>query len=340
MQISKCKIKRTVTLTFAICALHFAMLLNALGAAPPKRSPQGTKVSITTRLDKTALWVGDTLNYTIQTIHDRDVEFVLDNLKKENLSLVPFVVRAITIQRGEWVQNRKLLEITLLLSSYESGKTELTIPSFNLYYFKRLPGIEKKESVAEAIRVPATKVGLRSTLSGGPPKPRDSKPILATDIRRRWIPLLLGLAGMVFLAVRSVRWVWIALHGERASKRRLSRQARDKLVQDSLMRIRMIGRESPDDLLQFYTEVSQFLRQYLSQCLEIDAVGLTPDEIEAALEKAGKRGPIAPQIKAILEQCDAVRYGKDGLRLGRERQTGLLEAVERIVSSPKIGIGK
>lgn len=309
------------------------LLLSALGASPPiKTGPQTAKVSIKTNLDKTALWVGDTLTYTIQAIHDRDLEFALDNLKKDHPPLSPFVVRHISIHQGEWVENKRILEVTLLLSTYETGKTELTIPSFNLYYFIRAAGMGKKESSAEAVQVPATKVGLRSTLISGQLTPRDSKPVAATDSMRGWIALLLGLAGTAFLTVRSLRWVRMNLHIERPTRRRLSRQARIKFVQENLARFRAIRGESPEDLTHFYTQVSQFLRQYLSQCLEIEAIGLTPEEIETSVRTTNDS--LAQQIRAILEQCDQVRYGKDGLRFGQEHQTELLEAVARVVTSP------
>jgi hypothetical protein len=210
---------------FKLFTLHFALvLLITLVAATTQKNPRAAKDSVTTHLDRTALWVGDTLNYRIQAIHDRDVELVVENLRQENLSLAPFVVRGITVQHSEWGQSKKLLHVTLLLSTYDTGKTELTIPSFNLYYFVREAGLGKKDSPAEAIQVPATKVGLRSTLVGGPLKPRDSKPIGAPNLSRGWMALFLGLAGIVFLAGRSVRWAWIALHRERPIRKRLSQR--------------------------------------------------------------------------------------------------------------------
>lgn len=316
--------------------LHLSIVfLVALGAAPKKKSPQEAKISITTHLDRTALWVGDTLSYTIQAIHDRDVEFVLDNLKKENLSLAPFVVRAITIQQGEWGQNKRLLEVSLLLNSYESGKTELTIPPIHLYYFKGEARLIKKDALAEAVQVPATRVGLRSALLGGQLKAREFKPIPTLDLRRGLVALLLGLAGMIFLAIRSVRRGWMILHNERPRKKRISRRARVKFVEESLARIRAIRGESPQDQSRFYTEVSQFLRQYLSLWLEIEAASLTPEEIGMVLEKANVNGYLAQQIKTILEQCDMVCYGKDGLRSGGALRDQVLDGVERIVRSPQ-----
>lgn len=310
------------------------LLLITLGAAPPaEKGPKGLKVSITTRLDKTALWVGDTLNYTIRVIHDRDLEFVLDNLKKENLPLAPFVVHGVTIHQGDWAQDKKLLEVTIRLSSYEFGKTELTIPPFNLYYFKGETGRKAEDALAEAVQVPAVRVGLRSTLSGNELKPRDFKPLSDIDLRWGIGALLLGLTGMTFLAVRGVRGAWRTFHTRRQAKGCLSPRVRQKLAEEGLERIRSIRGETLEELTLFYTEVSQFLREYLSQWLEIEAPGLTPEEIGMALEKANVEGPLAQEIRNVLEQCDAVHYGKDGLRLGGDLRDQIFGAMERIVRS-------
>lgn len=238
--------------------LHLlVVLLITLGAAPPdQKSPGAAKVLITTRLDKTALWVGDILSYRIQVIHDNDLQFVLENLKKERLPLAPFDVRGVTIQQGDWTQNKMLLEITLRLSSYETGRTDLTIPSFNLYYFQPEVGTKGEDAVAEAVQVPATTVGLRSTLRGSQFELRDFKPISETDLRRGLAALLIGLIGMAFVGLRTVRWTWANLQRGAQPRRRLGPRALRELAEKNMGRIRTIGGETPENLNLFYTEVS------------------------------------------------------------------------------------
>ncbi|NIM21449.1 MAG: hypothetical protein GTN64_03375, partial [Candidatus Latescibacteria bacterium] len=79
---------------FSLCiALSLILLSLAVPAATPPAKKSPPKVSITTRLDHTAMWVGDLIHYTVRALHDKDIEFVLDNIHKENFSLAPFVVR-------------------------------------------------------------------------------------------------------------------------------------------------------------------------------------------------------------------------------------------------------
>src|SRR4029434_10163105 len=106
-----------------------------IGAAnPPAKSRRG-KIAVSTHIDKTAIWVGDTLEYEIRAVHDKDVDLVLDNLKKENLNFAPFVVRDIAIRQRSYGSSKNVSEITLSLATYESGKPDLRIPPFSLYYF-------------------------------------------------------------------------------------------------------------------------------------------------------------------------------------------------------------
>lgn len=315
--------------------LCLAILLIALGATTAAQRPSPSpKVSITSRVDKTAVWIGDTLNYTIEIVHGADIEFVLDNLNKESLRFAPFLIREITTQDRDWTDTKKLLEINFLLSTYEIGKSDLTIPSFLLYYFKREPTLRrlaKKELTADAVRVPALRVGFRSTLSGSPLRPRDFKPTSPVDVRQAVVALVLGLTGITFTTVHGVRKAREVLRRQRPTKIRLSARARAKAAEKQLASLQALGRQSPEDLIRFYAEAARFLRQYLSERWEIETAGLTPDEIEIALTKANVKGSLVQEIKTVLEQCDRVRYGRDGIPLGRDLRAHVLTALETIV---------
>jgi hypothetical protein len=313
----------------AICLLLSA--LTTIGAAPPaaKKAKQ-ERISITTRVDRTALWVGDTFRYTVTALHDPDIEFVWDNLKKENLNLAPFVVRDLSVRQGPFGGNKKLLEVTLFLTTYESGQTELRIPSFNLYYFPRNRAQEKaQDTPAEPVAVPPTKVGLRSTLAGEALRPRDTKEIREIAAQEWLIPLLVGLLGMTSLGVAAASWAWSALRAERPKKRSITRRTRERMVQDFLKRARGFGKESPQDHLRFYSEVSQFVREYLSEGLAIDAAGLTPDEIETALKNRGRDG-LGQPTKNILQKCEQVLYTRNGLERAEQWRDEVLAEVGRL----------
>jgi len=312
-----------------LCAL-FLLVAIELAAAPATQKPP-LPFSIATRIDRTAIWVGDPLEYTIQVIHPRNVQFVVDDLKKENLSLPPFVLRAIRAEERDWRDDRKLFEVVLLLTTYESGKSELVIPPVALYYFRRDGTVSEKEAQAQAIRVPPQKIALRSTLPGGQPKLREFKQIQPVDPTYAIGALVLGLIGMGFVGARAASGLWHAIHRDRVIKKPVSRRVRERWIQEGLQRIRQMANDPAEEPQSFYAAIGQFMRQYLTEWLDVEARGLTPLEAEQALQAAGYNGTFAQRVRTVLEQCEEAQYGKkDGgpVRNG-QHQASVLESLEQ-----------
>ena len=325
--------------TWPFLCLFLSLSLSASAASLSLRDEGSEKISIASRADKTALWPGDLLTYTVQVLHDADVELVVDYLNPEKLSLNPFVIRSLAFDERARGDKKKLLEITFLLSTYETGKNELAIPAFNLFYFRREPGFKKsdlQESIAQTVRVPPFPVGLRSTLSGSQLKLRDYKPFQRTDRKIAQSALVLGIMGMICVAGIGVKQARRRFRsGRRAKPRKASRRSRAKLAQNRLAAIQALRQGSPEELQSFYAETDRFLRELLQERLNVETAGLTADEIENALKNAPPHPFLGPEIKAVLDHCDRVRYGKDGLRVAGELSARVSEALERIVRSAR-----
>jgi hypothetical protein len=303
---------------FGSALVLLLIALATLGAAPVDKKVKDPRITVSTHLDKTAIWVGDTLRYTVRAVHDRDIEFVLDSLKKDSLNLAPFVVREVAVSQNLFDANKEVTEVTLQLATYETGQTELNIPSFVLYYFARKAGAEKSGDMpAESFPVPATRVGLRSTLTGDARRLRDSREILPVNPYRWMSAFALGFVGLAFLGVQTARRLWSASSTEKPKTRQLTRHARGRVLQDFLRTAQSIGRESREDQLRYYSELSRFIREYLGQWLETDAVSLTPEELARVLEEHGKNGLAAP-VRTLLVRCEQVLYTRQGAELGRQ----------------------
>ncbi|HSF56587.1 MAG TPA: hypothetical protein VLD83_00795 [Candidatus Binatia bacterium] len=303
-------------------------------AAAAAQKPQPL-FTIATRLDRTAIWVGDPVVYTIEVIHPRSVQFALDNLKKEDIALPPFVMRAIQAEEREWRDNQKLLRVVLHLTTYESGKPDLMIPPVALYYFKRDSALTDKEARAQAIRIPAQRIALRSTLSTGQNRLREFKEIRPVEITLAIGALVLGLIGMGFVMSRAAVRLWGVVHRDKAVKRPVSRRVRQRWVHEGLQRIRKMADDTTQEPKTFYAEISQFLRQYLTEWLAVEARGLTPMEAQEALLTAGYNGSFAQQVRTVLEQCEEAQYGKrDGgsAEDGRPK-AALLDALEQAIKT-------
>jgi hypothetical protein len=308
------------------------LALMTVGATPVQKKVKQPKIVVSTHLDRTAIWVGDTLRYTVRAIHDRDVEFVLDSLKKESLNLAPFVVRDVAVRQGPFDGNKKVTEVTLQLATYESGQPELRIPSFTLFFFTQKPGLDKSgDTPAESFAVPATRVGLRSTLIPDARRPRDSREIAAAGAERWITAFALGLAGVAFLAVQTTRRLWTSPSVEKPKARQPTRRARRRLLRDFLRAIKSIGRDE-EDQRRFYSEVSRFVREYLGQSLAIDTSGMTPDELAGILGSRRGNG-LGAQVKDLLEKCEQVLYTRQGGELGRQWRDEVERELGRLTRS-------
>jgi hypothetical protein len=317
-----------------------AMLLlppNICAAQQPAKTPQPTKaapVVITVQVDKSAIWVGDVLRYTLQVVHDANVEVVLDNFTKDRLPVTPFTVRDIEIQRGDWAGGKQAAKITLLLTTLAAGETELTVPPIQVYYFIRDAGGTKGERPVDTIAAPAVKVGLRSALVPDNLVPRTSKILPAPGLASVFTLLLLGLAGLLSLG-GYIGWrIWQRLHSDDATQK-LSREARERIAQDSLARLQVNLAASTADPRQWSGEMATAVRGLVMELYQIPAASLTPQEIEAALMEGGADMGLIAQIKTVLARCEDLRYGKDS-SAGSGLREQLLQAVERVMQSPQL----
>jgi hypothetical protein len=298
------------------------------GAQPEKKLP----VTVTPQVDKTAIWVGDDVRYTIRAVHDANVEMVLDNFTKERLPLAPFVIRDIDIQRKEWAGDKGAVEITLLLTTFETGKPELTIPLIPIYYFVREPGQSEKERPVDSVPAPAMPIGLRSALVTESLIPRTAKPPASPGFALAFAPLGLGLVGLLSLGAYGGWRAWEKYHPNETSGQ-LTREAREKIVRDSLARLRNDVATSGDDPRQWSSAIASALRAMVGELLQIPAAAQTPEEIEASLKQSGTDASLTGQTKTVLVQCDELRYGRGGG--GPALRAQLVQAAERVMQSPR-----
>src|SRR5437667_2885286 len=93
------KVSRKFILLFSLALLLSTQ--HVWGQKPPsvplpQAVPLPPNMTLTTRLDRTAVWVGDQFHYMIMVEYPVDYEFVLDNLTKETVNMDPFQVVDVT----------------------------------------------------------------------------------------------------------------------------------------------------------------------------------------------------------------------------------------------------
>lgn len=310
-----------------------ALLLFALPcAAGAQQLEKKLPVTVTQQLDRTAIWVGDDLRYTIRAVYEPNVVLVLDNFTKDRLALSPFVLRDIDIRHKDWTGNNKAVEITLTLTSFETGKPSLTIPLVPLYYFTREAGAAEKERPVDSVAAPAVAIGLRSALVAETLVPRTGMQQQGAGFASALLPLGLGLLGLAALGGVAGWRAWRRMHPD-AMPGQLSREARERVVKANLTRLQADMPASGDDPRRWSGVLASSLRNMMAELFQIHAAAQTPEEIEQALTRSGADTSLAAQVKNLLGQCEALRYGRDNAS-GPQRSQ-LLQSVESLMQSPR-----
>lgn len=278
------------------------------GAAPPQTAPENMAMKVT--VDRTALYPGDRLKYIARVEHSSDVEFVRDHVRKDQLALEPFEVLDVSTATGDLPGGRKFFEVKLLLTTYDTGHPDATVPSFNLFYFRHGQTSGKDTTPAETMAVPPLKIGLRSTIVDLPGNIRADQPIIPVPRVDWMLPGVVGLCGLVAVVLygssAALRWMRSGFW-----KRKMGERVRQKSMRESFEEIRRTPVDSRENAESFYARASAILRGLAAEQLG-DCGGLTPREMRAALQQAGDREGHAIAVGDLMEQCDLVRYSSDG----------------------------
>src|SRR5713226_3686908 len=86
-------------------------------AAPPE-------LIFTTRVDKTAVWVGDQFHYQITVDHSPGIQFVLENVNKDTINLDPLGVVDAASSSTRLKNGNQRLFVDLILANFTTGVAE------------------------------------------------------------------------------------------------------------------------------------------------------------------------------------------------------------------------
>ena len=155
-------------------------------AVQRQRDPE---VSFTTRLEKTAVWVGDQFHYQIFVDHSPNIQFILDNVNTDTINLDPLRVVNVTTSTMPLKDGNARLVVDLTLASFVTGVADLQIPQLSLFYFRRdgaTASATSESAAAESLTIPGPVIAVRSTLPPRASELRDAVTVSGWP-RSRWI---------------------------------------------------------------------------------------------------------------------------------------------------------
>jgi hypothetical protein len=324
-----------VIITALLClALSLGTTYTWAQKPAPEVVPPPSNMTLTTRLDHTAVWVGDQFHYLIIVDYPSDYEFVLDNMTRETVNMDPFQVmdvgRNLVVQKNA----RQKLFVDLTLANFGTGLTSIQIPQFTLYYFrkdKRAVGADQAD--AESLTIPGPVIGIRTTLPPQPEDIRDATTLNSWD-RVRWVLPAVAWVCFAVLIVGSGRELTLFVRRMRARKGPDRRKAMEAV------RARWITGvpsefNDPKTCSSFYDHSYQNLKEYIGYYLETPTMGLTAEEMREEMQRLGAGSDLTQKVARVLEACETLRYTRNGVSANTDAARAVAQDMREILDAKR-----
>jgi hypothetical protein len=316
-----------------------ALGAEALAKAAPVAEAATAAVRVRASLDRTAIWVGDRVTFTIDIVCRRGVEILLDDLAKEKLRVNGLDILSSDSATTTDASERTTYRLRYVLSAYRVDVPSLSIEPMSARYYERRPG-QRLQDIAPAgeVQVPGAVIAFRSTLPEQPSyELRDGR---VPQPRREWFARAESIGtALVVVSLAPAVFVGLALLRRRTRKsgRRSARQARQD-HRARLERLQSLDVTTEEDRRRAYDEISTAVRQHLAATAGVPAAGLTAAEVDAALEVGGspstglRAGRVSREsVTALLASCDAARYGPPQTLPSAEACRDALASAEQVL---------
>ncbi len=266
-------------------------------------------VTVRTSLDRTAIFVGDRVTYTIEMTCARGVDVLADDLSRDRLRLEGLEVVGADTDRRSGLDGATIARFRYVLTTYRIDGPILKIAPFRVRYAVRRAG-EPLEDAAPAgeVQVPGTTIAFRSALADDEDVAgvRSDK---APPARPRRVTLLrpIGIGLIIVSAVPAL--VAVAAVVRRARRPRVRRSTRSVRQEErtSLDAVRTMGLDSIERRREALTRLEALMREHVRHICGVPGHSLTPQEVPSAL--AASRTPVPAELVAsILSTCELARY--------------------------------
>ena len=289
-------------------ALRLAIVVVVL-ASSVYAQPRDPEITFTTRLEKTAIWVGDQFHYQIFVDHSPQIQFILDNVNKDTINLEPLRVVNVTTSTMPVQGGKERLVVDLTLASLVIGVAELQIPQLSLFYFRKdgaAASTNSDSAAAESLTIPGPVIGIRSTLPPRPSELRDAVTVSGWP-RSRWIVPAVGWSAVLLLVAGLA---WQAVHVVRGRKRRTGVDPHKamKIVRDRWLESVPSDFADAGAVLEFYGRSYRDLKEYLGYLLETPTEGLLADELRAEMTRLAASPDLSERTARVLSVCESARY--------------------------------
>lgn len=289
-------------------------------------------VVVKSAVDRSAVWIGDRFSFVVDIDCTHGTDILTDDLSRDRLQLQELDVVDVDETREDRGNGHMVYRFAYRLTTYSFHPPTKLIGEMRLRYYARRPG-QRPEDIEPAgeIIVPGSMVVVRSLLpdDANDAKYRTTRP----PVPRLAAFSLLQPIGIGLVVVSIVPAVFWALAIGRQWHHRRRRPSVRQLRHDeraSLSDVRALDVETETGRREAFDRLSALVRQHMTTAWGVNANGLTPAEIAAALSAAGK-GSVTGEAIAFLESCENARYGRSEELPARSACVAAIDQAGRLI---------
>jgi hypothetical protein len=283
------------------------LLLGGFWAAPALAQTPAPVVHAS--VDRTAVWVGDRVSYTVEIVCPKGVDILSDDVAKEKLKTTGLDVIGMDAVASTAADESTTHRLRYALTTYHVDTPDLRIDPLSVRYFVKRPGQRlQDEAPAGEFRIPAVSIAFRSTLANDPDAAALRDGIdPAARLRRFSVAGSIG-AALMLISIAPLAFIGAAALARRRPRRQ-GRSARRMRQEErvTIDELQSMDLSTPDGRRRAYDGVDALVRTHLQDAAGVAGLALTPGELPSQLE--GRKLRVAPEeIAALLSACQQARY--------------------------------
>ena len=258
-------------------------------------------ISIESDVDKANILIGDVFTYTVNIIHDGDVQIHTPALA-QNLGM--FEIRDYKVSEPA-EQDGKIVEKTeYMLSTFDTGEYE--IPPLEIGYTVGL------DTILHIIKTKPILINVASLNPDEAGDIRDIKPPLEPP---RSFARLIILVVIIVLAIAIALFLYYYFKRRKEGKALLPRRQKPprpahEIALEDLQKLVESDLLATGQVKQYYIELSEIIRLYIENRFSILSLEMTTDQLLGEMEREDLLPEYIETVKEFLISCDLVKFAK------------------------------
>jgi hypothetical protein len=291
--------------------LALAALLTVSPALVLAQDDRVPAPEVSASVDRVEAFVGDALTFVISVIADSTTTVAPLTIDEK---LGDFEIQEIQLSDAESLKDgRKRYQTTLKLWALETGERE--IPSVAVYYTN--PGVAVDSILTSSLTVTVSSV-VGETIDSASIRPLRDALEDPLGLKRGFLysGTFWGLLAALAL-ITGALLSWFVFRKPQGEVKWVDPRSSWEIALDRLADLRNEPLLAQGLFKQYYSELTDTLRDYLGSALDTHTLDMTTAELLATLERGSVTVVYKPQIASTLAQADMIKFAKATPASGR-----------------------